>query len=75
MIVLLAGSAGVLEVVGNLLYMMGTRVGRLDVVAVLASLYPAVTILMAVLVLKERTRRAQAWGMVLGLAAVVAISI
>jgi drug/metabolite transporter (DMT)-like permease len=35
-----AGSAGVLEATGSLLYMRSAREGRLDVAAVLASLYP-----------------------------------
>ena len=53
-VLLLAGSAGVLEAAGNLLYMLATRVGRLDVAAVLSSLYPGATILLAVWLLKER---------------------
>ena len=74
-VLLLAGSCGVLEAVGNLLYMLATRMGRLDVPAVLSSLYPAATILLAVWLLKERARQAQVWGMVLALAAVVVISL
>jgi drug/metabolite transporter (DMT)-like permease len=74
-ILLLAGSAGLIEAAGNLLYMQATRVGRLDVAAVLSSLYPAATILLAAWLLRERARPAQAWGMALALAAVVAISL
>ncbi len=37
---LIAGSAGVLEATGSLLYMRSATEGRLDVAAVLASLYP-----------------------------------
>ncbi len=74
-VLLLAGSAGALEAVGNLLYMLATRVGRLDVAAVLSSLYPGATILLAAWLLKERARRAQSWGMALALAAVVVISL
>lgn len=71
----LAGSAGVLEATGSLLYMAAARKGRLDVAAVLASLYPAVTILLAAWFLKERTTPRQALGMALALGAVVLISI
>jgi drug/metabolite transporter (DMT)-like permease len=70
-----AGAAGVLEATGSLLYMVSTRQGRLDVAAVLASLYPVVTILLAAWFLKERTTSSQAVGMVLALGAVVLVSI
>jgi drug/metabolite transporter (DMT)-like permease len=74
-ILLLAGAAGLLEAVGNLLYMLSTVVGRLDVAAVLSSLYPAATILLAIWLLKERTTRSKALGMGLALVAVVVISL
>ena len=65
----------VLDTGGNLLFMASTRTGRLDVAAVLASLYPASTILLAAVVLGERPRRRQALGMGLALAAVVFITV
>ncbi len=71
----IAGSAGVLEAMGSLLYMRAARDGRLDVAAVLASLYPAVTILLAAWFLKERTTSNQALGMALALGAVVLVSV
>jgi drug/metabolite transporter (DMT)-like permease len=72
---LIAGSAGVLEATGSLLYMRSAAEGRLDVAAVLASLYPVVTILLAVWFLKERTTSSQALGMALALGAVVLVSL
>ena len=48
----IAGSAGAIEATGSLLYMRAAREGRLDVAAVLASLYPVVTILLAAWFLK-----------------------
>jgi drug/metabolite transporter (DMT)-like permease len=71
----IAGSAGVLEATGSLLYMRAAREGRLDVAAVLASLYPVVTILLAAWFLKERTTSSQTLGMALALGAVVLVSI
>jgi drug/metabolite transporter (DMT)-like permease len=71
----LAGGAGVLEATGSLLYMGAARNGRLDVAAVLASLYPVVTIVLAAWFLKERTTSSQALGMALALGAVALISI
>ena len=70
----LATLAGLLDTGGNMLYMLATRAGRLDVAAMLSSLYPAATILLAHWLLRERTTRLQTAGMVLALAAVALIS-
>jgi len=67
--------AGSLDTIGNLFYLQATRFGRLDVAAVVCSLYPAGTILLAALVLREWPTRRQMAGMVLALAAVVLLSV
>jgi drug/metabolite transporter (DMT)-like permease len=67
--------AGVLDTGGNLLYLFGSTVGRLDVTAVISSLYPAGTMLLAALLLKERATKIQAAGMVLAITAIVMISV
>jgi drug/metabolite transporter (DMT)-like permease len=64
-----------LDTSGNLLFLAATRAGRLDVAAVLASLYPASTILLAAWTLHERPTRRQAVGMVVAAAAVVMITV
>jgi drug/metabolite transporter (DMT)-like permease len=64
-----------LDTSGNLLFVAATRVGRLDVAAVLASLYPASTILLAAYMLRERPTRRQGLGMLVAGAAVVMITL
>ena len=59
----------------SLLYMQSATRGRLDVAAVLASLYPVVTIILAAWFLKERATSSQALGMALALGAVVLVSL
>jgi drug/metabolite transporter (DMT)-like permease len=63
-------ATALLDSSGNLLFVAATRAGRLDVAAVLASLYPASTILLAAGVLGERVTRRQGLGMAVAVAAV-----
>ena len=70
-----AMGAVVMDTSGNLLFIAATRAGRLDVAAVLASLYPASTILLAAWTLHERPTRRQAAGMAVAVAAVVMITV
>lgn len=67
-------AAGMLDTAGNLLYMETTRMGRLDVAAMVSSLYPAGTILLAGLVLRERPTARQFAGIGLALAAVALLA-
>ena len=64
-----------LDTGGNLSFLAATRAGRLDVAAVLSSLYPAGTILLAAWLLHETTSRQQKVGMLLALPAVVLITL
>lgn len=66
--------AGMLDTVGNLFYIRTTQIGRLDVAAVVCSLYPAGTILLAALVLKELPTKRQLAGMAMALGAVALLS-
>lgn len=67
--------AGLLDTAGNLLYIQASRLGRLDAAAVICSLYPAGTILLASLVMHEHPSRRQWAGMALALGAVALLSL
>ena len=67
-------STALLDTSGNLLFRAATRAGRLDVAAVLASLYPASTILLAAGMLGERPTWRQGCGMATAVVAVVLIA-
>lgn len=64
-----------LDTGGNVLFLAASRLGRLDVASVLASLYPAGTILLAAWALHERPTQRQTIGMAAALAAVVMITL
>jgi drug/metabolite transporter (DMT)-like permease len=55
--------AGVLDVAANVFYLLSTRHGLLSLVAVITSMYPAMTVLLARLWLKERMVRVQIVGL------------
>ncbi|HET9147379.1 MAG TPA: EamA family transporter [Acetobacteraceae bacterium] len=68
-------AAGLLAGAAALLFLAASGRGYLAVVAVISSLYPAATILLARMVLGERLNRTQAAGLLAAAAAVILISI
>lgn len=70
----LAAVAGVLDAVANLGFLLASRHGLLSLSSVITSLYPAGTVLLAVLILKERTGAVQRVGLGVAAAAVVLLT-
>jgi drug/metabolite transporter (DMT)-like permease len=68
-------AAGVLDVTANVTFLLATQRGLLSVVAVIASLYPAGTVLLAMAVEGERLSAAQGVGLVAAAGALVLIAI
>jgi drug/metabolite transporter (DMT)-like permease len=70
----LAIITGVLDSVANGLFQLASQRGLLSIVAVLGSLYPAATVVLARVVIKERMNRVQSVGVVLALGAAVLLA-
>ncbi|MEV5897878.1 DMT family transporter [Nonomuraea fuscirosea] len=68
-------AAGVLDMAANVLYLLAQQDGLLSLVAVLVSLYPASTLLLANRVLGERLRPVQLGGVLCALASVALIAV
>ncbi|GAB4501882.1 MAG: DMT family transporter [Anaerolineales bacterium] len=71
----LAALNATLDVTANGFYVLASQVGRMDVAAVISSLYPGLTVLLAWLILKERIQRLQALGIALALTAIALIAL
>ncbi len=65
--------AGALDAGGNLFYVAARQFTRLDIAALLASLYPASTVILAAIILKEKISFRQGIGVVVCLAAILLI--
>ncbi|MFL5777593.1 MAG: EamA family transporter [Chloroflexota bacterium] len=65
---------GILDMTGNAMYILAAQSGPLAVAAVLSSLYPVTTVILATLVLREPVTRVHAAGIALAAAAIALIA-
>lgn len=64
---------GVLDMTGNAAYLLGVQSGALAIAAVLSSLYPVTTVILAALLLREKVTRHHAVGIALAATAIALI--
>ena len=66
---------GVIDIGGNAFYILAAQTGRIDVAAVLGALYPASTVLLAWIFLKEKISWLQTFGVLLAFIAIVLFTV
>jgi len=60
---------------GNGFYLLGIQAGALAIAAILSSLYPVTTVILATIFLSERVTRDHAVGIALAVVAIVCIGL
>ena len=65
---------GLVDTVGSLAFVRAAQVGRLDAVVIIASLHPAVTVILATTILKERLTQRRTAGICFALLALMLIA-
>ncbi|HEX6522710.1 MAG TPA: DMT family transporter [Streptosporangiaceae bacterium] len=66
--------SGVVDAIANVCYVLATRAGEFGLAVVLTSLYPGATVLLARLVLRERMRALQQFGLLLAAVGIVLVT-
>jgi len=67
--------AGALDTGGNVFYLLATQFTRLEIAALLSSFYPAMTVILASVILKEKIVRTQWLGMLLCIVALALMTL
>lgn len=68
-------AVGILDMIGNACYLLGVQSGALAIAAVLSSLYPVTTVILAAILLHERVTRDHTIGIALAVAAIALIGL
>jgi drug/metabolite transporter (DMT)-like permease len=71
----IALASGAVDALANVCYVLATRAGLFGLAVVLTSLYPGVTVLLARVVLGERMRWVQRFGLALAAAGVILVTV
>ena len=66
---------GLFDTIGYIAYTTGQLQGHISIVTILSSLYSAVTVLLACIVLREQLRRSQWCGIVVIFAGIVLVNL
>ena len=66
---------GLFDMGGNAAFILATQAGALAIASVLSSLYPVVTVILAIVILRERVNRSHVAGIALTAAAIVLIGV
>jgi drug/metabolite transporter (DMT)-like permease len=70
----LAVTAGILDMLANVLFLLGVRQGLLSIVAVITALYPVSTVALAFALDRERVSRSQTVGIAMAVTALVLVT-
>ncbi len=66
---------GTIDALAGFAFVTATSIGLLSIVAVIGSLYPAITIILSILILRERPRGVQSYGAGLALMGIVLVAL
>jgi bacterial/archaeal transporter family protein len=66
---------GIFAGLGSLAFFAAMKIGKASLVAPVTSLYPALTVVLALIVLKERLNKIQVLGLFLAMASIVILSL
>lgn len=67
-------AVGLVDIIGNVAFLTAARTGDLSIAAVLSSLYPVVTVILAAAILRERITLSHAAGVALAFVAIALIT-